>query len=60
MIASAGFGNSTLPVHQEAVPPALLRQSVLVALCDVVIQLSLLVTDGFNILQKREIEIYFN
>lgn len=53
VVDAAVFGHSTLTVHQEAVPPPLLRQSVLVALSDVVIQLTLLITDGLHILGAK-------
>lgn len=53
VVGGAVLGYSTLTVHQEAVPPPLLGQSVLVALSDVVVQLALLVADGLHILQTR-------
>lgn len=52
MIGTAALGYGTLPVHQEAVPPPLLGQSVLVALSDVGIQLALLIADGLYILGR--------
>jgi len=51
VVDAAVLGDGTLPVHQEAVPPPLLRQSVLVALCDAVVQLALLIADGLHILE---------
>lgn len=54
MIGSAGLGHGTLTVHQEAVPPPLLRQSVLVALSDVAVQLTLLIADSFHILEGNK------
>lgn len=51
MVGAAAFGHSALSVHQEAVPPPLLRQSILVTFSDVVIQLTLLITDGLHILR---------
>lgn len=56
VVGAAVFGDGTLAVHQEAVPPPLLRQRVLVALSDVVVQLALLVADGFHKLRERERE----
>lgn len=52
VVGTAVLGYGTLTVHQEAVPPPLLRQSVLVALSDVVVQLALLIADGFDILER--------
>lgn len=54
MVGAVVFGNGTLAIHQEAVPPPLLGQRVLVALCDVVVQLTLLVADGFHKLQEEK------
>lgn len=53
VIGGAGLGHGTLTVHQEAVPPPFLRQSVLVALSDVAVQLALLTADGFHILEEK-------
>lgn len=52
VVGTAVLGHGTLTVHQEAVPPPLLGQSVLVALSDVVVQLALLVADGLHILWR--------
>lgn len=52
VVGTAVLGYGTLTVHQEAVPPPLLGQSVLVALSDVVVQLALLVADGLHILRR--------
>lgn len=52
VVGTAVLGHGTLTVHQEAVPPPLLGQSVLVALSDVVVQLALLVADGLHILRR--------
>lgn len=54
VIGGAGLGHGTLPVHQEAVPPPLLRQSVLVALGDVAVELALLVADGLHVLEGQK------
>lgn len=50
MVATAVLGYGTLAVHQEAVPPPLLGESILVALSDEAVQLALLVADGLHIL----------
>lgn len=52
VVGAAVLGYGTLTVHQEAVPPPLLRQSVLVALSDVAVQLALLVADGLHVLER--------
>lgn len=54
MVGAAVFGDGTLAVNQEAVPPPLLGQRVLVALGDVVVQLALLVADGFHKLRGEK------
>lgn len=46
VVGAAVLGYSTLPVHQEAVSPALLGQGRLVALGDEGVQLALLTADG--------------
>lgn len=52
VVDTAVLGYGTLTVHQEAVPPPLLGQGVLVALGDVVVQLALLIADGLYILGR--------
>lgn len=52
VVGTAVLGHSALTVHQEAVPPPLLGQSVLVALSDVAVQLALLIADGLHILGR--------
>lgn len=51
VVGTAVLGYGTLAVHQEAVPPPLLGERVLVALSDVAVQLALLVADGLHILR---------
>lgn len=52
VVGAAVLGHSALTVHQEAVPPPLFGQSVLVAFGDVVVQLGLLIADGFDVLGR--------
>lgn len=52
VVGTAVLGYGTLTVHQEAVPPPLLGQCVLVALGDVAVQLALLIADGLHILRR--------
>lgn len=59
MVGAAVLGYGTLTVHQEAVPPPLLGQRVLVALSDVAVQLALLVADGFHILGRGREEVEY-
>lgn len=54
MVGAVVFGHGTLAVHQEAVPPPLLRERVLVAFSDVVVQFALLVADGFHKLREEK------
>lgn len=53
VVGTAVLGYGTLTVHQEAVPPPLLGQSVLVALSDIAVQLALLIADGLYILRRE-------
>lgn len=50
MVSCRVLGHGTLLFHQEAEPPALLRECGLVAVRHVVLQLSLLIADGINVL----------
>lgn len=54
VVGVAVLGHGALTVHQEAVPPPLLGQGVLVALGDVAVQLALLVADGLHVLQREK------
>lgn len=54
MVGGAVFGDGALTIHQEAVPPPLFRQGVLVAFSYVVIQLALLIADGLDELRRRK------
>ena len=54
VVGAAVLGHSALAVHQEAVPPPLLGQGVLVALGDVAVQLALLIADGLHVLRERK------
>lgn len=48
VVGTAVLGHSTLPVHKETVPAALLRQGSLISLSNKGVQLSLLTADGFH------------
>lgn len=50
MVGSRVLGHSTLLFHQEAEPPALLGERRFVAVRHVVLQLTLLVADGIDVL----------
>lgn len=50
VVGSRILGHSTLLLHQEAEPPALLSERCLVAVRHVVLQLTLLVADGIDVL----------
>lgn len=56
MVGTAVLGHGTLSVHQEAVPPPLLRQCCFIALGDEGVQVSLLAADSLHILMKERIQ----
>ena len=56
VVGAAVLGHGALAVHQEAVPPPLLRERCLVALGDAAVQLALFTADGLHILQREEME----